>query len=487
MPKKNCIDIGNDPPNDQPPSHFFCCVSNVFMKDPVILVEDGKTYEREFIQRWFERGKRTSPWYAKGKRMDPRTTRRLKSQRIIPNIVLKNEMDLWQKTLELNVLTYEKQKEFSAKIKKYKKAYPNGSPFIVACQNSRVKDVHFFIENQKYNLEQRGLTQKDIVNQFGYDSSGLFEYTGLMIAAVYEHVKVVEYLLKYQNSNIDISIANVFDGSNVLHLAANYNKKSLDIINMLVIFISNNTKNDKDKIDFINKLDNNGLTPMDRAKWNRNILRLDIIELLKKYGGKCGNEVFEATCVTIRSSKNKNAKHLYRAYKLRFPNSNPFIVACETGDLESVKFFIENCERSTSPCFDIINQLGIGTTCDTGDVDIVGQQILYTGLMKAAMDDEKCVQVVEYLLSHEGIDITIVNNAGYNCLHLAVQYNKCSTNIISMLLKHHQSSASKFVNKVNKYGSTPLDLTRYNNNKILRKEIEQMLKGKGGKKRGSHK
>ena len=99
--------------------------------------------------------------------------------------------------------------------------------------------------------------------------------------------------------------------------------------------------------------------------------------------------------------------------------------------------------------------------------------VLLWGLQSLGLDT--------YLLLQKDIDITIVNNAGYNCLHLAVQYNKCNTKIIALLLNHHQSSTSGFVNKINKYGSTPLDLTRYNSNLTLRTEITKLLKGKGGK------
>lgn len=43
-----------------PPSHFLCPISSQLMIDPVIL-STGQTYDRPFIQRWLNEGKRTCP------------------------------------------------------------------------------------------------------------------------------------------------------------------------------------------------------------------------------------------------------------------------------------------------------------------------------------------------------------------------------------------------------------------------------------------
>ena len=66
------------------------------MDDPVVLVEDNKTYERCFLEKWFASGKRTSPWYSQGKRTDPRTTKRLDSREFIANQALNDEIKQWK-------------------------------------------------------------------------------------------------------------------------------------------------------------------------------------------------------------------------------------------------------------------------------------------------------------------------------------------------------------------------------------------------------
>ena len=47
------------------------------MKDPVLCVEDGHTYERVAVEQWFATGARTSPATSRtsGRRRSLRTTR----------------------------------------------------------------------------------------------------------------------------------------------------------------------------------------------------------------------------------------------------------------------------------------------------------------------------------------------------------------------------------------------------------------------------
>ncbi len=65
--------------NDIPPE-FICSISHEIMKEPVTTV-DGFTYEKEFIEKWFQKSYKS-----------PLTGLRLKSKQLNPNIELKNEI-----------------------------------------------------------------------------------------------------------------------------------------------------------------------------------------------------------------------------------------------------------------------------------------------------------------------------------------------------------------------------------------------------------
>ena len=67
---------------------------------------------------------------------------------------------------------------------KYKKEYPKGTPFVVACQQGNLEDVKAFIAHDS-----------EVVNQLGKACGG-YEYTGLGAAAAKGHTKTIELLLE---------------------------------------------------------------------------------------------------------------------------------------------------------------------------------------------------------------------------------------------------------------------------------------------------
>lgn len=62
----------------QPPPEFKCPIAQELFHDPVVAL-DGHSYERSEIERWFQKGKRTSPM----------TNEVLPEMKLIPNLVLK--------------------------------------------------------------------------------------------------------------------------------------------------------------------------------------------------------------------------------------------------------------------------------------------------------------------------------------------------------------------------------------------------------------
>ena len=57
----------------------MCPIMCEIMKDPVLLMEDGHTYERVALEQWFATGARTSPT----------TNAQLDSITLVPNLTVK--------------------------------------------------------------------------------------------------------------------------------------------------------------------------------------------------------------------------------------------------------------------------------------------------------------------------------------------------------------------------------------------------------------
>ena len=93
--------------------------------------------------------------------------------------------------------------------------------FVTACEHGYLNEVKEYIESGKVTD----------VNMKGSRSNGWEGYTGLMMAARFERLDVVKYLLS--QTMIDVSIADDTVGWNALHCACYNNKKSLDILTLL--------------------------------------------------------------------------------------------------------------------------------------------------------------------------------------------------------------------------------------------------------------
>ena len=144
---------------------------------------------------------------------------------------------------------------------RYLELYPRGTPLIVACENGNLDDVEVLLTD-------------DNKNAFGTNSYG-YEYTPLMVAANFEHFQVVEYLI---GEGADPNIVDS-DGVNALHKAAISNRRSTEVIELLLNHMS---------LDSINKKeDRYGDTPLDKAYGNGpSPLRQAITALIRSAGGK---------------------------------------------------------------------------------------------------------------------------------------------------------------------------------------------------------
>lgn len=146
------------------------------------------------------------------------------------------------------------------------------TPFIVACEKGRKKDVEFFIK--QHNEEEAGMSVNSMINAEGFDSGG-YKRICLHIAAVYERIDVVQYLLE---NNADVNVRDIHE-HNVLHYAA-YNARKIDTLKIILQHMKSS--------DAINHIDIDGYTPLDMAyEWNKDSpIFNDIVQLIHKHGGK---------------------------------------------------------------------------------------------------------------------------------------------------------------------------------------------------------
>eukprot|EP00899_Mesostigma_viride_P016141 jgi/Mesvir1/24528/Mv21868-RA.1 len=68
-----------------PPAQYLCPISHDIMRDPVLLVESGQTYERVSIEQWFARGNET----------DPLTNVRVTNKTLAPVLSLRSLIEQW--------------------------------------------------------------------------------------------------------------------------------------------------------------------------------------------------------------------------------------------------------------------------------------------------------------------------------------------------------------------------------------------------------
>jgi hypothetical protein len=165
----------------------------------------------------------------------------------------------------------------------------------------------------------------------------------------------------------------------------------------------------------------------------------------------------------------------------QYPKGTPFIIACEKGLLEVVRYYVEHFKKNDnfSNVTDFINQRGAA----------VGGYYGYTGLIIAAKNEH--FHVVQYLLQQEGVDLSIVregNNGndkntaprGRNVVHYAAYYNKNTLETVKLLVNHKKCTAN-IINARNSDGSTPLDFA-YVNTSMLKQQIINELRNHGAKR-----
>ena len=174
-------------------------------------------------------------------------------------------------------------------IEQYQEEFPNGTPFIVACEKGCMEDVQLFVKLHRFHkyvktngVNKRGMTLKEMVNQVGRNSSGSrrsrgrsgSDWTPLTIAANNEHSNIVQYLI--EQGEADPNITNSI-GMNALHYEASYNNTSTGCIQVLLAHMTITSINQK----------LGGYTPLDYVyDYNHSEVKQEIIALIRSVGGK---------------------------------------------------------------------------------------------------------------------------------------------------------------------------------------------------------
>ena len=182
--------------------------------------------------------------------------------------------------------------------KKYYAEFPEGTPFVCACEKGRVEDVEGMIRGAR----AAGMDVTAMVSEVGTRSNGT-SYTPLMAAAENVHSTLEKYLVMIMYPNVttlENSTSTIIeillqynadtattdeDGSNALHYAAWYNKTTTTIVQLLL----NNMK-----LEDINRKNTySGDTPLDQCyKYNNNSsIKQQLIDLIRQKGGKRKSEL----------------------------------------------------------------------------------------------------------------------------------------------------------------------------------------------------
>ena len=159
--------------------------------------------------------------------------------------------------------------------KKYYAEFPEGTPFVCACEKGRVEDVEGMIRGAR----AAGMDVTAMVSEVG-TSSNDYSHTPLMAAAYEEHSTIIEILLQY---NADTATTTVRDGNNALHFAASINKTTTTTVQLLL----NNMK-----LEDINHKERYGNTPLDYCyEYNTSSIKQQLIDLIRQKGGKRRSEL----------------------------------------------------------------------------------------------------------------------------------------------------------------------------------------------------
>ena len=339
----------------------------------------------------------------------------------------------------------------------YENNFPDGTPFIVACQLGRLQDVKLFVQN--HDVKESGMTLKEMVNETWENADGDI-YTALEISRLKKFgqqsdVELINFLIDilYENSAVNVLVKKYCtENSNgtPLMLACQYG--NIDDVRTL---ISNHDINESGIT--LQQLVNQAQEAEDHQT-----------TALKAAGGYENDDIVDY--LVDSAYKNTALNTLMKAhYKDNSWDSvmNPLMYACESGNLNNVKVMMTNhdAKESGMTLKQMVNKVGR---------DSNGWEC--TPLIIAA-HYEHC-DVVKYLIEQGEADPNIANSDEENALHCAAYNNRTNTDLIKCLL---ENMSLQCINHSDSDGCTPLDNAYQSNiNNEIKDEIIQLIRKHGG-------
>ncbi len=237
---------------------------------------------------------------------------------------------------------------------KYIEMFPNADPFICACEKGYLDHVLNLIWMEKIKLKNipANIREQKLKTFLSAERNSIHNvsFTPLGVAARYGHLKIVQVLI---SNGADPSICNKRDGWNIFHIAAYYSKTNSNLVIYLLLTLD---------IKIIVQKDVYGETPLYYAYKNPSRIKQGIIYTIEN------NHKFKRYYEELRIRQEQEKKlrrrreviQLEDKYKknIYYSSGIPFICACEKGNFDDVKLFIEHCDVYGMTLKDMVNQVG---------------------------------------------------------------------------------------------------------------------------------
>eukprot|EP00944_MAST-04C_sp_MAST-4C-sp1_P003070 g3070.t1 len=152
----------------------------------------------------------------------------------------------------------------------------------------------------------------------------------------------------------------------------------------------------------------------------------------------------------------------------------PIVRACEKGDLDGVKAFVEghDVEKTGISVDEMVSKEGKDSFGDS-----------YTPLQSAVWKEQ--LEIVQFLVKTCTNKVDIIgqtNSNGVISLHYAASDSKKNVQMLQFLIDNYNGNIKTIINQKHKNGSTPLDCAYASTmNPPIKKEIVSLLRKYGGK------
>jgi len=351
------------------PNEFFCPITHEVMEDPVIA-QDGHTYERKAIERWFAMGKCTSPKTG-ASLMSIQLTPNHTMQRLIQDIkaqvpVLARHQLVLQnidQTIQL------RKEELEEKLAQKEGLIAKGGHAIFKEDKSKGKEK---LKDEDQEDQGEGMTSSRNGEQATPDPYSIY------VKAIKEEDQMIEnYIKRLPNAQFMINGLDT-EGNTALHLAI----KQVDIFLKKLL--------DELGID-IQNLDNKSLQCLAVSAIRKSYLPT-IIDLLKTFpaavtvndqNGRtplhlvAENGYIELVQYLIDNGAEKNARDN--------DGSTPLHIATEKGHIELVKYLID--KGANKEAKDNVGKAPLHIATEKGHIELV-KYLIDKGANKEAKDNE---------------------------------------------------------------------------------------------------